>query len=577
MRKKPLLFLALFLVLSLLMPARNLLAASPLQGTDQVLQILLVLDVSGSMSTPVYTGLVPQDLLSLLLELDGITQDPEYLQLQDQIQEAENDQAVLEAKQNQTQAYQNLSEWIEDDQEASLQHIQGEIRARLEEAECETGSANLISTAGSSESIMSYLYKDCPTATNKWTLVEDLLDLVPYLNNRDYKDLKDEWLAANQEYEAALYISGYATFAARLETYKQETGMEEIQAEIDRLVIEYGIPSRLDLAKSAAVNLIDLSKLDLNRTGRESLIGLVTFSNQAMMEHILTQDHETLKPLITAMVPLQQTNIGDALSLGLNELDQNADPDQPMMLILLSDGHANVGLSSSEILAAIPAQARQNNVILCTAGFADLETEVDFPLLEGLADQTDGEYLFTNNGAELGSFFAACRENAAGKQLLNQISGVLPADQFQEISQVDLESNTCELTLTLNFLSGTPLIELTKPGGENLDPVSEGVDYQSQNQVQLLTVEYPEEGEWSIALSNDDQEGEAAVYSLVISTEPCLGNENPPESDSQEAASLPFLLTDRGFSFLIGGLIGVIVILGAGTVLLINYRQRRAN
>lgn len=140
----------------------------------------------------------------------------------------------------------------------------------------------------------------------------------------------------------------------------------------------------------------------------------MTFSNQAVFEHGLTLEHDQLKPLIRSMVPLQQTNIGDALVLGLNELEANADPEGPMLLILLSDGHANVSLSSSEILAVIP---ERNEITLCTTGFADLESEVDFVLLEGLTFQTGGKYLFTNSGAELGSFFAACREAVAGKEL----------------------------------------------------------------------------------------------------------------------------------------------------------------
>lgn len=175
-----------------------------------------------------------------------------------------------------------------------------------------------------------------------------------------------------------------------MEEYKTSGNFQQIQVEIDRLVDLCSIPSRLELAKSAAINLIDLSQLDKDNTSRNSLIGLVTFSNQAVFEHGLTLEDDQLKPLIRSMVPLQQTNIGDALLLGLNELESNADPEQPMLLILLSDGHTNVGLSSSEILTVIP---ERNKITLCTAGFADLESEVDFVLLEGLAFQT-GENTF---------------------------------------------------------------------------------------------------------------------------------------------------------------------------------------
>ena len=575
MRKSPLLLLGTLLLFSLLLPAKSMLAAPLPQQNNQPIQIVLVLDVSGSMSSPVYTGIVPEDLLSLLLRMDELTKAPEYLDLQDQIEETEGDEAVQEAKDKRNQAYEDLSDWIGGNQEISLQEVQAVIRTRLEEAGCVSTSDGLIATAGTTDKIMFYLYGDCPPSTNKWTVLEDLIELVPYLNDPEYQDLREEWLAANRDYDQALEDSGYTSLSESLEAYKQNTGMKDIREEIDLLVIEYGIPSRLDLAKTAAINLIDLSKLDQDRTERESFIGLVTFSTQAQLEHGLTLEHESLKPMISSLRPLAQTNIGDGLVLGLNDLERNADPDHPMMVILLSDGRANVGLTSSEILATIPKRANRNDIILCTAGFADLETEIDFLLLEGLAFQTDGEYLFTNSGAELGSFFAACREAAAGNELVGQISGIVAAGDIQEIGQVEVEPNSCELTLAINYLSGTPLIELTGPDGKALDLETEGVEYQSRNQVQLLTVTDPDDGEWSIILSNDDNHGVEAVFSLVISTEKCLEDEELAEIDKEPDSSVPFLLTSRGLSYLTGGLIAAAVILGSAVFLLIRVRQRR--
>jgi hypothetical protein len=246
-----------------------------------------------------------------------------------------------------------------------------------------------------------------------------------------------------------------------------------------------------------------------------------------------------------------------------------------MMVILLSDGHANVGLTASEILSIIPNRANANDIILCTAGFANLETEVDFLLLEGLADKTDGEYLFTNNGAELSSFFAACREAAAGKDLIDQISGIIPIGGIQEASMVDVESNTCELTLTLNYLSGMPIIELSGPDGDFLDLDSPEVDFQSENQVQLLTVTSPDDGEWSIILSNDEDADDAAVFSLVISTESCPGDGQASSRESESDSNIPFLLTNKGLNRLTAGLVIVVVVLGGAVAVLIGFRQRR--
>ncbi len=574
MRRSPLLLLGTILLLSLLPPSRSTLAKPLPPQDDQTLQIVLVLDVSGSMATPVYTGIVPEDLLSLLLRLNELNQDPKYLNLQDQLNEAENDPAVQEAKDKMGDAFDNLADWIGENQGSSLAEVQAAIQAKLGEFDCEGTSAGLIVTSGYTDQIMRYLTLDCPPTTNKGKVLSEILKLVPYLDDPDYKAVRREWRIASSDYDQALEDSGKTSLSDRLETYKRESGMSELQEEIDLLVVEYGIPSRLDLAKTAAVNLIDLSALDQDRTGRESMIGLVTFSNQALLESGLTLEHENLKSLISSLMPLAQTNIGEGLSLGLSELENIADPDLPMMVILLSDGHANVGLSSGEILATIPNRANKNDIILCTAGFADLETEVDFLLLEGLAFETEGEYLFTNSGAELGSFFAACREAAAGNILVGQISGVVPAGEVQEIGRIDVEPTTCELTLVLNYLSGTPLLELTNPEGVVLDLESEGVDYQSRNQVQLLTMASPESGEWTVTLSNQDKEGESAVFSLIISSKDCLDGDQGTEPVPSSQSTIPFLLTNRGLTVLTGGMAAVILILGGGVMVLIRFRQR---
>ncbi len=335
----------------------------------------------------------------------------------------------------------------------------------------------------------------------------------------------------------------------------------------------YSIPSRLELAKAAAINLIDLSQLDKRITDRDSLLGLVTFSNQAMYEHALTLEHNEIKSLIRAMSPMQQTNIGDALMMGLNELERNADPDQPMMVILLSDGHANVGLTSSSILATIPPRANNSDITLCTAGFADLESEVDFVLLEGLAEQTGGEYIFTNSGAELGSFFVACKEAAAGKELAGQISGIIDAGDITEVGRVDIQTNTCDLSLALNFQGGKPTIELIDPKGETIDSSNEGITYQTRNQVQLLTVENPLAGEWVIKLSNEDDQGMDAAFSILISTNPCAGP--APDDLPAPALELPYLLSENGMAIVTGGVILAVVILAGLTGYVILIRQRK--
>jgi len=576
MKKSRIFFCGLILLLAFVITPQTIFAApSPQTGTDEVIQIVLVLDVSGSMGTPVYTGIVPEDLLSLLLRMDELTNDPEYISLTDQVEEAETDPEVVDTKEDYLDAFDELSTWITAEHQISLSGNEAIVRTTLTTAGCEDTVDQAIVTAKDFLQIDYYLESVCPQGAVTYSLRQEIYALVPYLDDPQYQELRAAWQEAYRVYDEALEASGYNSFSQQLEEYKASGQHQEIQDEIDRLVELYSIPSRLELAKTAAINLIDLSQMDKNNSGRDSLLGLVTFSNQAMFEHSLTLKFQELKPIISSLSPLNQTNIGDALSMGLDELESNADPDQPMMVILLSDGHANVGMSANEILAVIPPRANNHDITLCTAGFADIESEVDFILLEGLADQTDGEYIFTNSGAALGSFFMACREAAAGKELSGQITGIAEADDINEAGRIDIEGNTCNLSLSLNFLSGKPMIELIDPAGEPVDTSAEGISYQTQNQVQLLTVENPLSGEWVINLTNDDPQGIDAVYSILISTNPCDGPA-PVEAESDLLAGLPFLLTEKAIPILTGGIILIVILLSGAAALVILLRQKKA-
>ncbi len=565
----------LILLITLVLTPQAMFAAPPGQsGTEEMIQIVLVLDVSGSMGTRVYTGIVPEDLLSLLLRMDELRNNPQYIELTEQLEEAEKDPDVAAAKEDWLDAFQELSDWITEEHHISLPGNQAIIRTVLKSASCDDSSDQAISTAGNTEQIEFYLNANCPAGAVTDALLVEVVDLVPYLDDPQYQALREAWQESYQVYDEILEVSGFSSFSQQLEDYKASGEYQQVQLEIDRLVEVYSIPSRLELAKTAAINLIDLSRLDKNNTGIDSWIGLVTFSNQAMFEHGLTLKHEELKPLIQILQPMQQTNIGDALTLGLNELETSADPDQPMMVILLSDGHANVGMSSSAILAAIPPRANAANITLCTAGFADIEAEVDFVLLEGLAYQTNGEYLFTNSGAALGSFFAACREAAAGKELAGQITGIIDAGDIREVGRVDIDQNTCDLSLVLNFLSGTPMIELVDPEGNPIDLTADGISYQTRNQIQLLTVENPMAGEWVINLSNEDDQGMDTAFSILVSTNPCAGP--GPEILSTPVIDLPYLLSAQGMVVATGGVILIVVLLAGATGFIIWLRQRKA-
>lgn len=571
--KVRIIILSLIMLITIPVPSNPGLAAPSSQSeSGDVIQIVLVLDVSGSMGTPVYSGIVPEDLLSLLLRMREVQADPDYIDLNGTLEAAKEDPAVAAAELDWNNAFDAMSNYVADTYGQSIPEARNQVRTILEDAGCEGYLDQAISTAGSFDQVASAVIAACPSGAATTELRQSINALVPYVQDSGYLALRQIWTDAALAYDEALETAGFPSAQQLLDDFRAGVGMDNLQDEIDRLTEAYNIPTRLGLAQSAAINLIDLSQLDEIVTGRESVIGLVAFSTEAFLEHGLTTDHEALKSIIRKWTPQEQTNIGDALSIGLNELS-GADTEQPMLVILLSDGHANVGMLSPEILAAIPPRANAMDATICTAGFADFEAEVDVVLLDGLAEQTEGEYLFTNSGEELGSFFIACREAVVGRDLLGQLSGIVEASDRSPIGSAEVPQNTCELSLAMNFLSGTPLIHLTDPEAAVVDPTAEGVFYQRGDNVQLFSVRDPMAGEWTIDVSNDDLEGEMATFSVVISAQACEGDFSPIDETTQ-ISDLPFLLTEEGMPVVTAVFIVIVLVSGVGVFLIIRKRQK---
>jgi len=268
MKKSRILSWVLILLITLVLTPQAMFAAPSAQsGTEEMIQIVLVLDVSGSMGTRVYTGIVPEDLLSLLLRMDELRNNSQYIELTEQLEEAEKDPDVAAAKEDWLDAFQELSDWITEEHHISLPGNQAIIRTVLKSASCDDSSDQAISTAGNTEQIEFYLNADCPAGAVTDALLVEVVDLVPYLDDPQYQALREAWQEAYQVYDETLEASGFSSFSQQLEDYKASGEYQQVQMEIDRLVEVYSIPSRLELAKTAAINLIDLSRLDKNNTG----------------------------------------------------------------------------------------------------------------------------------------------------------------------------------------------------------------------------------------------------------------------------------------------------------------------
>jgi uncharacterized protein YegL len=578
---------ALVIVVALGVTGVSLAASSTQEATTP--QVILVLDVSGSMSAYVFPEELPEELATLIAQVDAIEDDPEYVRLIQQMDAITEDPEVVEVYRSWGDAEVAIEDWLLDHDFEPYDLI-SEVDALLEEYGCpDQWGWNIVSDANDAEDVDQYMYYACDY--EGVTLSEEqrqaIRDLVPYTGDPEYQALQAEEENLYSAYGEALSAKGYDELSDQLYQLRNEQSYWDLQDEIDALAEELGIPNRLDLAKLSAQALLNLSRLDAIASGREAPLALIRFSTGSKVLQSLTTDYDAIQEDSEALYPTGNTHIGRALLRALDELEENGDPDQPAAIVLLTDGVANGPLTADQIVQQIPPRARELGASICTVGFGNDEDEVDAELLQNLADATDGQYLFATSGEEMAAFFIACRQGLVS-QVVDQLTGVIRVGETVEAGHIDVGDNIGELTLTLNYLQGRLVMEVVDPDGAVVDLTSQGVTVEQEENVQLVTIDAPQPGEWLVRVSGEEAPEAGAYFNVVVGTEqlptPTPAPTSAPPTPTPASTPTPTPEPLFGLSnlpgagvFLICGLALLFVLVGIGVVIVAVVVIRRRN
>ncbi|MSP13596.1 MAG: VWA domain-containing protein [Chloroflexi bacterium] len=189
-------------------------------------------------------------------------------------------------------------------------------------------------------------------------------------------------------------------------------------------------------AKTSAKGFVD--RLDLST----DQVGLVTFSDTATLDQMLTQSAGPVRTAIDNQVAFGSTNIGDALLLGQGELasGRHKAANQPV-LILMSDGLPNTGSDSRAAAAAAKAAGTR----IFTIG---LGNGVDPNLMRDLASAPT-DYFFAPDSSQLDAIY-------------QQIAGAIGGSPATNITIVDRLSPY--VTLVPNSFTGAPTPDVSADG-----------------------------------------------------------------------------------------------------------------
>lgn len=159
--------------------------------------------------------------------------------------------------------------------------------------------------------------------------------------------------------------------------------------------------SRLKATKKVAIDFIN------RRDGDR--IGLILFGDQAYLQAPLTLDRKTVSRLLSeAVLGLagERTALGDAIGLAVKRVYEH--PDQPHVLVLMTDGATTVGVDALEA-AKIAAQVELK---IYTVGIGSVlktkysrRTDLDEDTLKEIANITGGDYFQARNVKEFTAIY----------------------------------------------------------------------------------------------------------------------------------------------------------------------------
>jgi Ca-activated chloride channel family protein len=146
-------------------------------------------------------------------------------------------------------------------------------------------------------------------------------------------------------------------FGTRVETVRRRGQDIMVAVDLSRSMLAQDVtPNRLDRARLSILRLI--RSLDGDR------IGLVAFAGEAFVQSPLTVDYTAAAMFLNAMepemMPVQGTDLGEALRISLDALDQGAREDR--MLLVVTDGEDHEGQVEAQLQRATDAGVRIHTI-----------------------------------------------------------------------------------------------------------------------------------------------------------------------------------------------------------------------
>ena len=320
---------------------------------------------------------------------------------------------------------------------------------------------------------------------------------------------------------------------------------------------------KIDSAKAAANQIINmLSQEEQVAGGVTHQVGIASFLSDAYTLLDLTTDYNQARSVIGSLAPLDSTNIGAGITMG-NQILSQAAPGTARILILLSDGLSNVGLSPDQILSGPVQDAVQAGTCIYTVGFGDANS-LDEDLLRRIAAASGcGQYYYATDVIELEQVYVRIRHQSTGS-VLAQFSGQVTQGQTVQAGSFDVPAGQGELAISLLWPGSKMKLILRDPNGAVLPPNAPNVHITTFGNLVYALVTDPIPGKWLVEVFGEEILQAAENFDVLVSARPAPAT---PVPLTPTPAPLPALQTKNdGFPVAL-----IFLLLGGGGVALYVY------
>ncbi len=154
---------------------------------------------------------------------------------------------------------------------------------------------------------------------------------------------------------------------------------------------------KLEYAKDAAKTII-------SGLASKDRLSVVAYSTGVQLLYPIQylRDKERAISVVDSLYPTDSTNLSGGLIMGIDQLRSLESSDYINRVILLSDGLANVGITSAAELSRVASQAAERGIHVTTMG---LGLHYDENLMMNLAEHGAGNYYFIESPTQLAGIF----------------------------------------------------------------------------------------------------------------------------------------------------------------------------